>query len=187
MGDVASRTLDSDLASFYSGAQFSPCRRWRYSLWRRWDWQGHANVVAFVGLNPSTADASLNDPTIRRCINFAKSWGYGGIVMLNVFAYRATFPVVLGEVAQEGTDVIGPDNDEALGYYRSQAGLIVVAWGTPGSVLRRQVNWDARLKQVLSGGCLGAAPLWCLGTTQDGSPRHPLYVKSDTRLARWDP
>ena len=72
-------------------ATFSPCRRWRYTLLRRWE-PANLIVVAFIGLNPSTADETLDDPTIRRCIGFAKAWGAGGMYMLNLFGWRSTDP-----------------------------------------------------------------------------------------------
>lgn len=65
------------------GAEFSECRKYRYVLWRRWDWKGYGNQVMFIGLNPSTADETEDDPTIRRCIRFAKDWGYSGLLMMN--------------------------------------------------------------------------------------------------------
>ena len=85
------------------GADISPCGKYRYSLWRDWDWQGFANRVMFVGLNPSTADATNDDPTIRRCVRFATDWGFGGLVMVNLFAYRATDPdTALPKAAADG-------------------------------------------------------------------------------------
>src|SRR5208337_4601641 len=108
-----------------SGANFSECRTWRYALWRIWDWQSYANNVMFIGLNPSTADEEQNDTTISRCIGFAKRWGYGGIYMLNLYAFCATKPDNMVQVA----DPVGPGNDEALAYYRTRAGMFIVAWG----------------------------------------------------------
>jgi hypothetical protein len=87
-----------------SGAEFSECQQYRYTLWRTWDSQ--ADRVMFIGLNPSTADETEDDPTIRRCIRFAKDWGYGGILMMNAYAYRSTAPRGLKQV----TDPIGPRN-----------------------------------------------------------------------------
>lgn len=156
-----------------SGALFSPCRTYRYALWRHWDWQGYGNVVGFVGLNPSTADEQVNDPTIRRCIDFAKRWGYGGLVMLNLFAYRATLP----QDMKAAVDPIGPDNNEQLSYYQSQCGKLVAAWGKHGSHKGRQ----AGILDVLRG------PLFCLGVNGDGSPKHPLYIRGDTEPIHWPP
>ena len=88
-----------------TGAIFSGCRTYRYTLWRSWD--RDKGDVMFIGLNPSTADETLNDPTVRRCINYAKSWGYGGIYMANMFAFRATDPKEM----KQAKDPIGYRND----------------------------------------------------------------------------
>ena len=99
-----------------AGAKISGCGTYRYALWRHWDsdWngQGDSNSVMFIGLNPSTADATEDDPTLRRCIGFAKSWGFGGLYMLNVFAYRATDPRLMKR--QKPKVAIGPRNNMHL-------------------------------------------------------------------------
>src|SRR5688572_12557148 len=92
-----------------SGARFSECGTYRYVLWRQWNEVN--GDVAFVGLNPSTADDEKDDPTIRRCIGFAKRWGYGGVVMLNLFAYRATRPDAMWAARVADADIVGPQND----------------------------------------------------------------------------
>lgn len=153
-----------------TGAEFSPCRQYRYALWRHWEWTSHANCVMFIGLNPSTADEQTNDQTIKKCIGFAKRWGYGGIYMLNLFAWISTIP----EGMYLRPDPIGPGNDEAFAYYRTRVGLVVAAWG--GSVpnqWRAKLKWHERIKQVSD--AIGR-PLYCLGRTNDGSPRHPSRV-----------
>jgi hypothetical protein len=152
--------------SFHAGAEFSACRKYRYALWRRWKWEGYAQQVMFIGLNPSTADESTNDPTIRRCIQFAKDWGYGGLLMLNAFALRATDPRDLKGVK----DLVGPKNDEAFCYRRTQVGLIVAAWGTHCSKMREE--------QILH---FIGKPVHCLGKTKAGHPKHPLYSRRDTQ------
>lgn len=155
------------------GADFSPCRTWRYALWRRWDWQDYANQVMFIGLNPSTADESEDDPTIRRCIGFAKRWGYGGLIMMNAYAFRATDPKVM----KAATDPIGPGNDEAFCYRRTHVGLIVAAWGSHCSQERAD-----QVCQAIS------RPIKCLGKNKNGSPKHPLYLRGDTELIDfWSP
>ena len=88
---------------------FSPCRRYRYTLWRAWD-MFNPGYVMFIGLNPSTADEVQDDPTIRRCIGYAKEWGYGAFCMTNIFAFRATDPRVMKAQA----DPVGPENDKWL-------------------------------------------------------------------------
>lgn len=162
--------------TFESGAEFSPCEIWRYVLWRRWNWQGYANQVMFIGLNPSTADETLDDPTIKRCIRFAKDWGYGGLIMMNAYAFRATKPKNMfagrrfddSPVATD--DPVGPDNDEAFGYRRTQVGLIIAAWGAHCTEER-----ERRVCQVIG------KPIHCLGRTKAGRPRHPLYLRADTK------
>jgi hypothetical protein len=144
-----------------TGAFFSECRAYRYALWRDWDWQGYAHRVAFIGLNPSTADETQDDPTIRRCIGFAKAWGFGGLVMLNAYAFRATDPKNMRKAA----DPIGPANDEKLAYYATQVGCIVAAWGGHCSPSR-----ERRVVDVVR------QPVFCLGVTKDGRPKHPLYL-----------
>lgn len=146
------------------GAQFSGCRTYRYALWRTWS-QGDGHVM-FIGMNPSTADETQDDPTIRRCIGFAKAWGFKGIYMLNLFAYRATRPRDLNDV----DDPIGPQNNEFLKMYFEPAGLTVACWGTHG------VYWN-RNRDVIE--LLGLENLSCLGLTKNGQPKHPLYLKSD--------
>jgi hypothetical protein len=106
------------------GAQFSGCRRWRYALVRRWSIDD--NLIAFIGLNPSTADEFTDDPTIRRCRCFARGWGYSGMVMLNLFGWRSTEPKGL----LEADDPIGPANDEALLEWCRPMRQIICCWGS---------------------------------------------------------
>jgi hypothetical protein len=144
---------------------FSPCRQYRYTLWREFD-MFNSSYAMFVGLNPSTADEVQNDPTVRRCINFAKSWGYGALCMTNIFAYRATDPREM--VAQ--ADPVGPENDEWLVRCAREAGIVVAAWGNHGSYLDR----DREVMRILDN-------LSCLGITKAGQPIHPLYVPADRK------
>lgn len=143
-------------------AQLSRCGRYRYSLSRAW---GCGAAVAFIGLNPSTADANEDDPTIRRCVRFAQNWGFDGLLMLNAFAFRSTDPGVLFDAP----DPIGPGNDRALRRGCRQASLIIAAWGNHCP--------ENRLTRILN---LTEKPLHCLTRNQNGSPRHPLYVHSAT-------
>jgi len=147
-----------------SGAQFSADRQYRYALWRVWDEGG--GIVRFIGLNPSTADERVDDPTIRRCVNFARCWGFGGVYMLNIFAYRATDPKAMREAA----DPVGPDNDRFLRMYLEEAGLNIACWGTHGS-------YRSRGEEVIR--LLGRENLAHLGLTKGGDPRHPLYLRKD--------
>ncbi len=148
------------------GAKFSKDRVYRYALWRTWD-EELAHVM-FIGLNPSTADGTIDDPTIRRCIGFAREWGYGGVYMLNLFAFRATDPRAL----KLATDPIGPENDTSLLMYAEGADKVIAAWGNGGRLLNQgyYVNGILNLK------------LFCLGVTKSKQPRHPLYARGDSLL-----
>lgn len=139
------------------GARFSPDMVYRYDLWRIWD--ERKSVVSFVCLNPSTADENVDDPTIRRCMGFAGRWGYGGVHVLNAFAYRNTYPETLRGIKEP----VGPENDEFL---RTLHGVVLVAWGEHGRFLKRG-NTILKLIQV---------DCFCLGKNKSGQPRHPLYV-----------
>lgn len=153
-------------------AEFSECRTWRYTLTRRWSFGfDPSRVVAFIGLNPSTADETLDDPTIRRCINFAHAWGMEAMIMLNLFGYRATRPGVM----LAADDPVGEGNDAAIARVTSEVGLVVGAWGANASheIVRQRAE---AVMQALS------SPVFCLGKTKDGHPRHPLYVKGETVL-----
>lgn len=148
-------------------AKFDPSMNYRYSLEREWNLD--APRIGFIMLNPSTADATKNDPTIRRCIRFAQFWGYGAIEVVNLFAYRATNPDQLRCVA----DPIGSENTYYLLNMIQQVEAIVVAWGNQGN-FRQQNQVVTRL--------LSNHSVYCLGMTRLRHPRHPLYVRSDTAL-----
>ena len=147
-------------------AIFSPCRTWRYTLERLWD--DAKPLVTFVLLNPSTADESHDDPTNRRGIDFAKRWGYGGVVFVNLFAYRTPHPKVM----LRQPDPVGPDNDRHIVEQARKAGVVVAAWGANNTLGR-----DRAVLRLLDG-----TPLQCLGTTKNGHPRHPLYLRSNAPL-----
>lgn len=151
-------------------AWMSPCGRYRYDLWRRW---GEGDIVLFIGLNPSTADDKIDDPTIKRCIQFAKRWGYGGMCIVNLFAYRATKPENM--LAQN--DPVGPDNMAAIAAItnRPRVKLIVCAWGGEGGHRGQDKAVCALIAKT------GKA-LFCFQTNKDGSPQHPLYVRGDKPL-----
>lgn len=154
-----------------SGALFSPCELYRYELWRQWA-PGTCQDLVFCGLNPSTADALVNDPTINRCIGFAKAWGYNGFTMLNLFAWRATDPKDM----QAAAAPVGPDNDATLAKYLARPAVkFVAAWGALGD---HQGRDQVVCRLVRAAG----RPMWCLGHTAAGLPRHPLYISADTKL-----
>jgi hypothetical protein len=143
---------------------------YRYSLWRR---VGRSpRRVLFVMLNPSTADAKDDDPTIRRCIGFARAWGYGELEVCNLFAYRTPHPRVL----LAARDPVGPENDAWLARAAGRASRVVAAWGVVG--MR-----SARAEVVME--ILRGARVVCLGRTRGGAPRHPLYVAGGTRVRRF--
>lgn len=169
--------------SYGSGAVVSPCGRYRYRLWRNW---GRAERrVLFLMLNPSTADEHQDDPTIRKCVGFARRWGYGALDVVNLFAWRSTAP--RGLLAAE--DATGVDNDRAIaGAYRDASG-VVLAWGSHGS--------PASLAQIVTARTVAVSALlrrlkWesprvveCLGRASNGNPRHPLMLAYDTPLEEW--
>lgn len=148
-----------------SGALFSPCRTWRYKLWRTWD--ATKPTVLFIGLNPSTADETEDDPTIRRCIGFAKRWGYGTYLMGNLYGVRSRYPKHIWTA----DDPVGPDHDAALREMISQAKLVVCAWGCERGI-------DDRAGQVLA---MIPKPC-CLKITKQGYPGHPLYLPAGQEL-----
>lgn len=129
-------------------------------------------MCAFIGLNPSTADETQDDPTIRRCIRFTREWGYDGLVMLNLFAFRATDPKVM----KAQTEPVGADNDEVLLKASRKVGLVIAAWGTHGEFKGRGDAVRRLLKDCR---------LHHLGLSKDGHPKHPLYLKADTKPTLW--
>jgi hypothetical protein len=139
---------------------------YRYTLTRVWD--SALPTITFVLLNPSTADAAQLDPTLRRCVSFAKREGYGGMLILNLYAFRTPYPKVM----KAAIDPVGPDNDRVLA---AATGTVVAAWGT---------NADpARVTHVVA-----LLPrLYSLGVTKDGHPPHPLRLPGNTPLIEWAP
>lgn len=149
------------------GAIFSRCRKYRFTLWRVWDKSKMA--VMFIGLNPSTANENINDPTIRRVIQFAFDWGYGGVYMLNLFAYVTTDPKEL----KTPQDLLS-DNDLWLINIGAKCDKIIFAWGSFKEARER----GKEIMKTFNG--YGYA----LAINRDGSPRHPLYVKKDVKLIK---
>ena len=154
-----------------SAAVISECERYRYQLRRTWDDEGL--LLEWIMLNPSTADAHVDDPTIRRCVGFAQRWGYGAIVVHNLYALRATNPAQL----LSAKDAYGPRNDEFLGH--NPALCTIAAWGAHAATLAP----NARATIAVLAMC--RPRLYCLGTTAAGGPRHPLYVKSSQTPTLW--
>lgn len=175
------------------GAQLSADEKYRYLLWREWRGTGTERerrvgddppwteplTCLFVMLNPSTADGTEDDPTIRRCVDFARRWNYRRMEVVNLFAYRATKPVEILRLN---------DKDEPCGYFNQEfiegaardAGMIVCAWGSHGTHLDQDqtvLGWIQRSTDL---------PLHVLAFTGNGQPRHPLYVAADTKPIVWE-
>ncbi|GAA4328407.1 DUF1643 domain-containing protein [Flaviaesturariibacter amylovorans] len=150
-------------------ADFSPCGQYRYRLQRIWD--RSRPIIAFMGLNPSTANAETDDPTIRRVIGFAKREGYGGVSMYNLFNVVSPDPKVL----LTHPDPLGPDGWKWLAVV-SLYPKVVLCWGAFPEAKERA----AEVLQVLTPGAL-----YCLGKTAAGHPKHPLYLPSDSPLIKF--
>lgn len=153
-----------------SGATFSLCRKYRWTLWRMWDFQ--KPMLLFIGLNPSTAGAHLNDPTVTRMRVRAKRMGFGGLFVCNIFAFRATDPKKM----LKAKDPIGPENDRAIYVTAKKAAMVLCGWGRYGCHEDRGPLMIQRLREV-------DPPLdpQCLGLTLTGHPKHPLYLPYSER------
>ena len=158
-----------------SGAEISLCQNYRYNLWRQWTDNPDCGTCVFIGLNPSTADNIEDDPTIRRCIQYAKDWGCGRLVMLNLFAYRATDPAVMKQQARP----VGSLNDYNLRFHTIGAQIVVAAWGNHGS-------HRGRYKEALTA-IDEHVDLKCFKVTKAGQPIHPLYQRRDAKLIDYRP
>lgn len=150
------------------GAYLSEDGRYRYELTRTW---GAGDRLLWIMLNPSTADACVDDPTIRRVIGFSRAWGFDGAIVANLFALRATDPKAL----RAHPDPVGPANDAMLAHLAKRSPFAVCAWGAHGGLHGRDVAVRALLESV---GCLRR----CLGRTSSGAPKHPLYLAASTPL-----
>lgn len=153
-----------------SGASISACGRYRYWLMRRW---ADGPRALFIMLNPSTADASEDDPTIRRCVGFAKALGYSGIEVVNLFAWRVTDPDAMFDHWRRGGDIIGPECDIIILRAAQQAGIVIAAWGADNRA-------ESRASYVL-GLVSRFADVYCLARSGKGAPRHPLYLPAAAR------
>lgn len=153
-----------------SGAIFSACKNYRYTLWRKW---GEGRTVAFCLLNPSTADARRNDPTVTRCIARAKAMGYAGIEVVNIFAWKSTDPKQLQFIR----DPVGKMNDKFLLAAMENNDKLICGWGTHGWLNNRQ-------KEVLK--LFKNCDKYVLAFNQNHTPKHPLYVGYNVREALWD-
>lgn len=159
-----------------SGATISPCGLYRYHLWRQVSKEREATGrCTFVMCNPSTADETQDDPTIRRCIAFTRQWQCEFLDVLNLFAYRSPDPSALLSAA----DPIGPDNDSWLDRAGYASRIIVAAWGVHGTILGRGEVVRQRLAATRK--------LHYLKLTKDGHPGHPLYLPANSVLMPWQP
>lgn len=156
------------------GADISECGMYRYDLWRYW---GPYPRMVFVLLNPSTANANQDDPTLRRCIAFAKREGCGAVRIVNLYAYRTPDPRALFQARLRGIDVVGPRNAYPLAAKLDSTDIVVAGWGSD-----KQVEWS-RVEAVLS---QPGVRLRCFGTNENGSPKHPLYLRADAPLGFLD-
>lgn len=158
-----------------TAAEISPCGKFRYWLSR--DWNHERETCVFAMLNPSTADGTEDDPTIRRCVGFAGSWGFGRLVVVNLFALRATNPDELRTAA----DPVGPENDRWL--FELTAGRkVFCAWGSTVS------KWpSARIleRPAVARKAMQGAFLYHLGLTKGGHPKHPLYLPASVQPVKW--
>lgn len=157
-----------------SEAVLSPDGLYRYVLRRAWE---PGRLVTWVLLNPSTADATVNDATVRQLITFSRRWGMGGLAVVNLFAWRSRDPRDL--VAAE--DPIGPENADAVAHWIDLAHLVVVGWGTGPSGRRMSVLMNEAIATVTATG----RDLVCLGMNANGSPKHPLYLAHATQRRPW--
>lgn len=169
-------------------AIFSPCRKYRYTLTRQLNPLhlisndapeiafSDSATVAFLCLNPSTADEHKNDPTVTRCMKYAESWGFEFFVMLNLFAWRSTSPSAMKKVI----DPIGnPDNDAWINAVVKTGAPIVCAWGTHGKHHMRDSHVVSMLKN-------NDASMWYLHLNNDGTPKHPLYIRRTVQPKIWE-
>lgn len=146
-----------------TGALFSPCRTFRYQLWR--EWSDGDGTCTFIMLNPSTADETVNDPTVERCQRRAAMLGFSRLIVVNLFALRSTDPNALYKAA----DPIGPQNDDAILDAAKRSQMVICAWGKHGGLMKRAAAVRATLSKE-------GVVAHHLGLTKDGEPKHPLYI-----------
>lgn len=157
-----------------AGAEFSLCGKYRYKLWRCWDWE--RPTIAFIGLNPSTADGSKLDNTTTKCVKWAKRDGFGQYIMLNLFGLVSTNPAGL----KTATDPNGPDNNAWITKTLAEVKAVVFCWGATSHKLTKP---RIELIEMLARDAY-QRPL-CPGLTKGGFPKHPCYLANDTRLIEY--
>ncbi len=158
----------------FTSAVISQCKRYRYVLRRRLDYGYHSareSSVLWVMLNPSTADAVIDDPTIGKCLAFSRGWGFKQMSVVNLFALRSTDPKALSQCSLE--ESIGPDNDAYIREEAAYAQEVICAWGIHGAL-------GGRPERVMSTLRLADAELKALRVCKNGEPGHPLYLAANT-------
>lgn len=151
-------------------ATISTCDQYRYDLMRKWNPNGE-NLVSLIGLNPSTADANKDDPTLVRCMNFSKSLGFDGLILVNLFAYRSTSPKAMKEFISP----IGEKNDAYIIDAIARTNKTILCWGNHGSHKSRDIEVLQLIKSYRE-------EYFCFGQTKSNQPKHPLYLSKETSL-----
>ena len=182
------------LDDLYSDAELTPDGIYRYRLRRAVGSEvldgPRASTLLWVMLNPSTADARADDPTIRKVVGFTRREGFTQAEVVNLYAFRATEPDDLWAAEWRGVDVVGRLNDATLGGTIAAADAVVLAWGAAPASARRRASFARRVDVVvklLPGLSAEQGRARCLGTTSGGDPRHPLFVRSAAPLEPWSP
>ena len=167
-------------------ALLSPCGLYRYRLDRDWEVDSLTGRgrVTWIMLNPSVADAQVDDLTVRKCVGFSQRWGYSGLTIVNLYAWRATDPAELLQCA----DPAGPGNADHVRHAIRHCDLAVAAWGASRNALLRRADPARGLPRlhVESSTVRGSRLLFCLGRTRDGHPRHPSRLPYSTPLEPYD-
>ena len=167
----------------------SPCEEYRYLLMHEWD--ANEGLVNFIMLNPSTATEAVNDPTMNRCITRAKLWGYGGLIVTNLFAFRATDPKELQKTAKPIEHAPG-FNENALATAAQACDSVICAWGNHGELFKRGMAVKNKIKMLLDdinpplAEPSRARGMYQLGINSGGQPKHPLYISHQTPATRFE-
>jgi len=154
-----------------SGATFSWCNKYRYHLWRRW---GEGKVLTYLMCNPSKSDVFSTDPIMRKCLFYAKKYGYAGVDLLGIFALMSAKIKGL-----EVDDPVGADNDE---FIKAVRGDVCFAWGKVGSRVKHQRDRPYRVIKMID----ESVNVMCLGVTKDGNPKHPCYLSHGCEFVPFD-
>lgn len=166
----------ADCKEIESGAVISPCEQYRYQLHRIWNRE--LPLIMWIMLNPSTADASKDDATIRRLTGFTKDWGYGGFYVCNLFAFRATKPT---DIPRTPSLAIGDENNDYIQSTSRKCEKIILAWGGHGN----RFNRDKEVIKIVTE--WEKKDIYCLGLTNDNSPKHPLYLPKNLTPIPFEP